>query len=170
MYHAWETVAGSRSPELGGAHRYLDIVGANYYCHNQWRINGGPIDRSHPRYRPLRMLLAELYRRTRRPIFIGETGIEEDRRPEWLAYVCDEVVAALHAGVPVEGICLYPIVNHPGWDDDRHCHNGLWDYCNESGHREIYRPLADELQRQSSRIAAVLATLSGDRDAALATA
>jgi hypothetical protein len=61
--------------------------------------------------------------------------------------VCEEVHAASQSGVPIEGICLYPIVNHPGWEDDRHCHNGLCDYADEAGEREIYRPLGDELQR-----------------------
>jgi hypothetical protein len=50
--------------------------------------------------------------------------------------------------VPVEGICLYPILNHPGWEDDRHCHNGLWDYADEAGEREICAPMAQELRRQ----------------------
>lgn len=49
--------------------------------------------------------------------------------------MCKEVLTAISAGVPVEGICLYPIVNHPGWDDDRHCHNGLFDYADASGQR-----------------------------------
>jgi hypothetical protein len=54
---------------------------------------------------------------------------------------------AMNSGVRVEGICLYPILNHPGWDDDRHCHNGLWDYADETGEREIYHPLAEEIHR-----------------------
>ena len=45
-------------------------------------------------------------------------------------------------------IGLDPILNHPGWTNDRHCHNGLWDYPNESGGRELYAPLAKELRRQ----------------------
>jgi hypothetical protein len=48
------------------------------------------------------------------------------------------------------------VVNHPGWEDDRHCHNGLWDYCNDDGHRDIYSPLAEELTRQQSRFANAL--------------
>ena len=51
-------------------------------------------------------------------------------------------------GVDIRGICLYPICNHPGWADDRHCHNGLWDYADDNGDREIYRPLADEVRAQ----------------------
>jgi hypothetical protein len=52
-------------------------------------------------------------------------------------------------------VCLYPVVNHPGWEDERHCHNGLWDYCNESGHREIYMPLAEEIKTWSKNIHAL---------------
>jgi len=61
------------------------------------------------------------------------------------------VMAAREAGVPVEGICLYPIANHPGWDDDRHCYNGLFDYPDANCHREIYQPLAQEIEKQRKR-------------------
>jgi hypothetical protein len=59
-----------------------------------------------------------------------------------------EVRRAIGEGVPVNGLCLYPIVNHPGWDDDRHCHNGLWDYPDDAGERELYEPLARELESE----------------------
>jgi hypothetical protein len=152
VYDAWDMVAGRKCPELGGREEYLDILGANYYVHNQWVYEGCFIQPSDPRYKPLHRILSDLYRRYEKPVFIAETGIEDEQRPQWLSYICDEVVAALRGGVPLEGTCLYPIVNHPGWDDDRHCHNGLWDYCNDSGDREIYSPLAEELQKQSTRI------------------
>jgi hypothetical protein len=81
-------------------------------------------------------------------MFIAETGTEGQRRAGWLRYVCAEARAAMDSGIPLMGICLYPIVNHPGWINQRHCHNGLWDYPDQQGHRPIYQPLADELQRQ----------------------
>jgi beta-glucosidase/6-phospho-beta-glucosidase/beta-galactosidase len=148
QYEAWDMLAGRQHPELGGAQKYLDIIGGNYYVHNQWILGGSFISQDNPRYRPLRDILAEVYARYDRPLFIAETGIEDELRPIWFRYVCDEAFAAVQSGVPLHGICLYPIVNHPGWDDDRHCHNGLWDYADESGNREIYQPLADELQSQ----------------------
>jgi polysaccharide biosynthesis protein PelF len=163
QFEAFEMLAGRLWPQLGGNPNYLDIIGANYYVHNQWVIGGKFIERDDPRYRPLHHLLGDLYRLTGKPLFLAETGIEDDRRPEWLRYIVDEVIIALEAGIPVEGICLYPIVNHPGWEDDRHCHNGLWDYCNESGHREIYKPLAHELSIQSARVQAVLRKLGAGR-------
>jgi hypothetical protein len=64
-----------------------------------------------------------------------------------LANKSSEVQAALQNGIPVHGICLYPILNHPGWVDDRHCHNTLWDYRDKHGRRESYAPLAAELRR-----------------------
>jgi hypothetical protein len=79
---------------------------------------------------------------------VAETGTEADGRVPWLAYIGEEVRAAMQAGVPVEGICLYPIVNHPGWDDDRHCENGLFDADPTTGERAIYQPLAQEIRRQ----------------------
>lgn len=155
QFEAWDMISGRRNPELGGNEKYLDIIGGNYYVHNQWVFKGSFITQDDPRYRHYREMLAELYRRYQRPLFVAETGIEDDLRPSWFRYVCDEVFAAIENGVPVEGICLYPIMNHPGWDDDRHCHNGLWDYPNDKGEREICQPLADELQRQRSRFAAI---------------
>ncbi|HYO83692.1 MAG TPA: hypothetical protein VES20_19980 [Bryobacteraceae bacterium] len=160
QYQAWDMLVGAVCPELGGHPRYLDIVGCNYYVHNQWVYPGGPVlDRTDTRYRPLWQMLAAVCNRYKRPLFLAETGIEDDLRPEWLAYICDEVEKAVLNGVPVEGICLYPVVNHPGWADDRHCHNGLWDYCNNSGDRTIYNPLANELARQQQRFGALQETL-----------
>ena len=157
QYEAWDMLAGRMKPELGGAPRYLDIIGGNYYVHNQWILGAGFIDQTNPRYKPFRQMVKELYARYERPFFIAETGIEDELRPPWFRYVCDEARAALESGVELHGICLYPIVNHPGWLDDRHCHNGLWDYPNEKGEREIYQPLADELQNQRNSFQPLLA-------------
>lgn len=148
QFEAWDMLAGRLHPELGGAEKYLDIIGGNYYAYNQWILNGPTVKLGTPRYRPFRELVKEAYDRYRRPFFIAETGIEDEARPSWFRYVCAEVFEAMRSGAQIEGICLYPIVNHPGWEDDRHCYNGLWDYADDLGRREIYQPLADELRRQ----------------------
>jgi hypothetical protein len=80
-------------------------------------------------------------------MIIAETGAEKRARSGWLRYVCNEARAAILKGVPLHAICLYPILNHPGWLDGRHCYNGLWDYADNEGHRKIYAPLAAELRR-----------------------
>jgi len=159
QFNVWDMVAGHLEPELGGQPEFLDIIGVNYYIHNQWRYPGGHgsmITPSDPRYRHVRWMLAELYERYGRPLFIAETGIEDETRPTWLRYITNEVAAAVALGVPVEGLCIYPITNHPGWDDNRHCYNGLFNYADESGDREVYLPLATELAYQEHRMEAIL--------------
>jgi hypothetical protein len=60
-------------------------------------------------------LQVEVFRqRFERIIFVAKTGTEGMARPSWFRYVCDEVAAAIAAGIGIEGICLYPIVNHRG--------------------------------------------------------
>jgi hypothetical protein len=152
QYQAFDMLSGRLAPELGGKPEYLDILGLNYYLHNQWFFPDRemiPPDSS--LYRPLREILSEIYERYRRPMFIAETGTEDEKRPEWFAYVAEETRAAANSGVELLGICLYPIVNHPGWEDERHCYNGLWDYADETGEREIYEPLAIEIKKEIHR-------------------
>ena len=151
QFQAWDMLSGRMCPELGGKAQYLDVLGVNYYERNQWVHNSTALTRDDPRYRPFRHILEEVWRRYGRPLFVSETGTEDGRRVEWFNYVCDEVAEALSRGVPVHGICLYPILNHPGWEDDRHCHNGLFDYAQAHGHREVYRPLAEALLYQQQR-------------------
>ncbi len=148
QYQAWDMLAGRLWPLLGGQDKYLDIVGLNYYDHNQWVFNGEFLDPSHPLYRPFSDILREIYDRYDRPIFIAETGVEGAARTDWLNHIAKEVSIAMETGVPVEGVCLYPICDYPGWDDERCCQTGLWGYPDENGHRAIHKPLADELQRQ----------------------
>jgi hypothetical protein len=158
QFHAWDMLAGQVSPELGGGPEIIDIVGVNYYWNNQW-LHGGereavlPAD---PLHRPLRLLFADVYARYRRPIFLAETSIEGDERAPWLRYVCEEVRAAMRAGVPIEGICLYPVLSHPGWDDDRYCPNGLFELQPDGDRRPVHAPLAEELREQQRLFDALL--------------
>jgi hypothetical protein len=145
MFEAWDMLMGRVHPDLGGSEKHVDVIGMNYYDRNQWWNFGATIHRGEPEYHPFRDIIAEVYEHYRRPLFVSETGTEDDGRADWFRYVSEEVRAAMGKGIPVQGICLYPILNHAGWEDDRHCHNGLWDYASDSGSREIHQPLADEI-------------------------
>jgi len=158
QFEAWDMITGRAQPELGGRDDLIDIIGVNYYIHNQFVWEGHMIVPSDPRYRHVSVMLEEVYERYRKPLFVAETGIEDETRPAWLRYMCKEVFTAIAAGVPVGGVCLYPIVNHPGWDDDRHCYNGLFDYADAEGNREAYEPLAEEVARQSANAASLSST------------
>jgi beta-glucosidase/6-phospho-beta-glucosidase/beta-galactosidase len=149
-FEAWDMLHGHTRPELGGGQGCVDVIGVNFYPHNEWILSEEGrnfIRTDHPDYKPFRELLADVYARYKTPLYIAETGTEDEERVAWLRCVCEEVAAAIDAEIPVEGICLYPIVNHPGWVDDRHCYNGLWDYADETGRREIYEPLEAEIRR-----------------------
>jgi hypothetical protein len=161
QYQSAEMLAGRVHPELGGAEDYLDIVGLNYYATNQWQHDGRKIAPSDPLHRPLSDLLVEAYGRYDRPLLIAETGAEGEDRVAWLRYVAQEVRDALYLGVPVLGICLYPILDYPGWDDDRYCPAGLWSYADEQGEREIYAPMAAELKVQDHWINQALRDVDG---------
>ena len=147
--------------------RMNDLIALNYYFHNQWRHpSRRKIPRGHKLYRPLSEILMEFHARYQRPIMIAETGIEDAERADWFRYVCDEAAIAMENGVQIEGICLYPIVNHPGWADNRHCHNGLWDYADSNGNREIYLPLSEEVKVQIERFDNLFKDLSCNARAA----
>jgi len=148
QFEGWDMLSGRLKPELGGSPELLDIVGVNYYHNNQWFHKGRKIQMSSKLYRPLRQLLADTSERYGRPMLVAETGIEDEKRPAWFAYVVGEVDGARAQGVPMEGICLYPVLNHLGWDDDRPCQNGLLEQHWVDGKRRVYQPLADEIMRQ----------------------
>lgn len=154
QYQSWDMIRGELWPALGGRPEYLDVIGINYYDRNQSFFEDGQfIPGGHPQHRPLAEMLKEVWQRYRRPLVIAETGVEDDARGAWMRYVAGEVGIALRQGVPVHGICWYPILNHAGWDDDRHCRNGLWDYPDDQGNRPVYQPLADEIRRVAPGLA-----------------
>jgi beta-glucosidase/6-phospho-beta-glucosidase/beta-galactosidase len=125
QYEVFDMLAGQMCPELGGQPDCLDIVGVNFYFNNQWFRNGPTIPLGDPAYRPLRSLLGEVVDRYRRPVLITETGTEGESGAGWLRYVAGEVRAAQRAGATIEGVCLYPVMDYPAWDNERHCCCGL---------------------------------------------
>lgn len=145
QFQALDLLSGRLWPQLGGNSSYLDIIGANYYGNNQWIHGGPPIDVDHPQYRPLSDLMFELAARYDRPLMIAETGTEGARRGLWFDYIQTEVTKARKRGVPIEGICLYPIANHPGWDNDRICPNGLLGHIPEVRGRSVHSALAQRI-------------------------
>jgi len=154
QYQAWEMLSGAVWPLLGGRASYLDLLGVNYYPDNQFMLDGTTIERGDARYRPLSSMLLEVHARYRRPMIISETGTEGEPRAAWLRYVCEQSLAAMRGGCPLHAITLYPILNHPGWNDDRHCHNGLWGYPDVDGERAVHLPLRGEILAQAPRLRA----------------
>jgi hypothetical protein len=161
QFQAWDMLTGRVWPSLGGHPKYLDIVGVNYYPDNQFMLDGTTIFAGDLRYRPFSKMLLEIWSRYRRPMLVSETGTEGDARASWLKYVCGQCVRAMREGCELHGITLYPVLSHPGFVDERHCENGLWDYADRAGHRPAHRPLLEQMRRQRSALAAARAEALG---------
>jgi beta-glucosidase/6-phospho-beta-glucosidase/beta-galactosidase len=138
QYEAWDMLSGTLAPELGGHPKYLDVLGVNFYHDNQWEHPGGEkiawhIHPRDPRWVPFHQLFREAYERYRRPIFVAETSHVGSGRAEWLREMAEELSRAIDVGVPVEGVCLYPIIDRFEWEDPSHWHNsGLWDFARDA--------------------------------------
>jgi hypothetical protein len=148
QFESIDLLTGRLEPELGGSPDLLDFIGMNYYPANQWYLGGSTIPLGHYAYRPLSEMLKEAQQRYGKPIFLAETGAEGSSRAAWLSYVCAEVREVMAQGVPFAGICLYPVVDYPGWEDERICPVGLLSTPDSHGTRMPYLPQAQELRRQ----------------------
>lgn len=147
QFQAWDMLGGWEQPELGGHPRYLDIIGVNYYHNNQWELEGestsweGRLAGGDPRWLTLSQMLANVYHRYQHPLFISETSHIGVGRGPWIRLIAQEVRQAIAAGVPVSGICLYPVIDRHEWEDPEHWHNsGLWD-VEPNGKGELVRVL-----------------------------
>ncbi len=137
QFEACDMLTGVREAELGGSPALIDAIGVNFYHDNQWEHPSGrklgwhliPRDR---RWKDLHALLEEVFDRYGLPLCMTETSHIGDGRAAWLREVSEEVRIALRQGVPVLGVCLYPVIDRCGWDDPSHWHNcGLWDLREE---------------------------------------
>jgi len=148
QFEVHDMLTGARHPELGGSPECLDIIGVNFYPDNQWYLHGNTIPLGHHCYRPFSEMLDEVYDRYQRPILISETGAEGNAKPYWLHHVCAEVRSAQLRGVPIQGVCLYPVLDYPGWDNGRVCSVGLLSGQDANGRRQVCHRLLAELQTQ----------------------
>ncbi len=157
---------GRARPELGGGPQYVDVLGLNIYPYNQWLHHTDPTRRQvlppeHPQFVPIDQQISAVYERYQLPLLIAETGTEDDQRAAWLRMVTTQALSLKARGLPLHGICLYPVVNHPGWDDDRHCHNGLWDYADEQGRRVVDEALHTALREGQAQLQQLVRQESG---------
>ena len=123
----------------------IDVLGLNFYPHNQWVLKGARVPLEDPAWRPFSALLQGAAARFGLPIVVAETGAEEPQGDAWLGYVADEVALAMRRGVRIEGVCVYPAADYPGWDNHRHCPCGPLGL--RAGRRFVRRGQAEALRR-----------------------
>ncbi|HEY8571101.1 hypothetical protein [Phenylobacterium sp.] len=155
---AWDIISGKRHPELGGTPDILDIVGVNCYSFGQMEYREqGPhaaLPRDDPRIVPLCELIKLTYERYRRPMIIGETSGLEEGRHFWLRDVIQEALAAVHQGVDLHGVCLFPAVDMKDWHKGIWVHNGIADLVEDRGdlRRVPVEAYCAELRRWQKRL------------------
>jgi hypothetical protein len=131
QWQVWDMLAGRLAPELGGHPAALDLIGVNHYHSGQWEVGTEARLLWHegdPRRQRLSQLLGEVHARYGRPMIIAEASHFGAGRCAWLDEVAAETKRARDAGLPLEGLCLYPVLDRPDWDDPTHWHHsGLWE-------------------------------------------
>jgi hypothetical protein len=161
QFEAWDMMAGVQAPELGGHPRYLDVMGVNYYHSNQWelpdrRLRWEETPRD-PRWVPFHKLLAEVYDRYRCPLFVGETSHFGVGRAAWIREIAAELWVAYEHGIPLEGVCIFPVLDRHEWNDPSHWHNsGLWDVVrlpDGTLQRVLNEEYAQEIRRSQTLLA-----------------
>lgn len=140
-FQAWDMISGRIMPELGGNSSYLDIIGVNYYLHNQEYILQvepdpfvsfkEPICETIPFDSKKRVTLSSLcqqiYHRYQKPLLISETGCFGNLRKIWWENILNQVNEMLNNGLPIVGVCAYPIIDRHDWVNGSLTNSGLWD-------------------------------------------
>ncbi len=131
QWQAWDLLCGLREPALGGTPEALDLIGINHYHSSQWEAVREERLLWHlrdARRLPFGELVAACWARYRRPMIVAETSHFGEGRPQWLHEIAAEVERVRGLGLPLQGLCLYPLVDRPDWHDPAHWHDsGLWD-------------------------------------------
>ena len=159
QWQSWDMLRGTLMPELGGSAAALDLIGVNYYHNCQWELDTGQRLEWHlrdPRRVPFSSLLRKASKRYGKSVLVSETSHVGSGRAEWLADVASEVQRAQAGGIAIDGVCLYPIVDRPDWNDTSHWHrSGLFDVdpddAPEPRTRRLHLPYARALRRAQRR-------------------
>jgi hypothetical protein len=155
VYEFWDMVAGRVHPELGGSPDHLDIVGLNYYWTNQWQLGreGVPLADDDPRRVPLADLVRVAWQRYGCEVVLTETSALGEARAPWIHELSAMAEQLLGEGVPLGGICLYPILGMPEWHaQDQWTRMGLWDLEREQDvlERKACKPMMAALRQAVS--------------------
>jgi beta-glucosidase/6-phospho-beta-glucosidase/beta-galactosidase len=155
VFESWDMLCGRTLPELGGSRAHLDVVGINYYWNSQWEFRGVGewLEDDDPRRVPLRDLIRSVYERYGGELIISETSHWGVHRARWMRELAGEVESLFDAGVPLGGVCIYPIIGMFDWHRPRRwMPMGLWDCDSERRmRRRLHRPMLDALAHAQER-------------------
>jgi hypothetical protein len=84
------------------------------------------------------------------PVLVTETSHVDDARASWVAEIAHGSAELLANGVPIGGVCLYPILGMPEWHaPDTWTNMGLWDVTAgaDALDRVLHGPMLEALRR-----------------------
>lgn len=140
-FQTFDMLSGRLEPDLGGDPKYLDIIGLNYYFHNQeWIYQVRKTNPNLAKSRvipflstdrlPVTDLLDTVYERYHRPMIISETGSYGNLRSRWWNRILREIDKEKNI-LDLHGICIYPAVDRQDWANKKKLTNsGIWDFKN----------------------------------------
>jgi hypothetical protein len=158
VFEAYDILSGRLRPELGGSPRHLGVVGINYYWTNQWEAGHElePLAADDERLWSLGDIVRWAWHRYGQELAITETSHWGDQRGPWLRQVACDVEAILDEGIPLLGVCLYPVLGMPEWHVRQEwAHMGLWDVSPDARgvlKRSLHKPMYDALREAQERI------------------
>ncbi len=97
---------------------HVDVLGLDYYAHNQWHWSRpGLGSNTPPSPPPLAELITEYWDRYQIPVALGETNIRgfASDRASWLKYTLEQCEAARDHGVDLRGYCWFPFIDSADW-------------------------------------------------------
>jgi beta-glucosidase len=145
---------------------HIDVLGLDYYAHNQWAWHSPGVGTTCPPAPvPFSELIAEYHGRYGLPCIVGETNIRgcASDRATWLKYTLEQCERARDAGIPLEGYCWFPFVDSCDW-------NSILSRCDESIDPVGVYWLDAELERRPSTMSAAYRLAAAGLPAAELTA
>jgi beta-glucosidase/6-phospho-beta-glucosidase/beta-galactosidase len=138
QFQAMDIISGRMCPELGGSVSHMDLAGFNFYYNNQWEHCGPVLGWCKARRRAsFATLLKEAYKRYNIPVVLSETGHFGEDRSAWMEHITEDCLEAIKEGIPLTGVCIYPVLDRPDWDfPESLIACGIWSY-NEHHERSV---------------------------------
>ena len=134
----------------------VDVVGLDYYAHNQWHFTAAGATTPSPQPQPLASLIVEYADRYGRTVALTETNLRgyASDRATWFKHVLEQCEVALAAGVDLDGCCWFPTVDSCDWDSLLHRCDGNVDPVGVWW-------LDERLERRASAMSAAFALAAG---------
>ena len=156
-----EIIAAGGESLLELAPGTIDVLGLDYYSHNQWHYGPDGAHPLQPKPAPLASLIVEYAERFELPCMLSETNIRgyATDRASWLKYTLEQYEAAAEAGVDLRGYCWFPFIDSCDWDS-------LLFRCDGNVDPVGVFWLDDELRRRPSSMSAAYAMAAAGTRAA----